>query len=131
MPDPARPALLVLETGQSFRGVSVGAPGERGCELVFHTGMTGYQEILTDPSYCGQGVVMTYPQIGNYGCQPEADESDRCWAEAMVMNRLSPTVSSWTATQDLASYLAERDVIGVTEVELPLTCSITFSTRER
>jgi carbamoyl-phosphate synthase small subunit len=128
MPDPARPALLVLETGQSFRGVSVGATGERGCELVFHTGMTGYQEILTDPSYCGQGVVMTYPQIGNYGCQPEADESDRCWAEAMVMNRLSPTVSSWTATQDLASYLAERDVIGVTEVD---TRELTLLLREQ
>lgn len=111
------PATLVLEDGSVFRGRSVGVTGQRAFELVFHTGMTGYQEILTDPSYFGQAVVMTYPQIGNYGCQPEADESDRCWAAAMIMRQLTPVTSSWAATQALDKYLLDRDVMAMDGVD--------------
>lgn len=111
------PATLVLEDGSVFRGRSVGVTGQRAFELVFHTGMTGYQEILTDPSYFGQAVVMTYPQIGNYGCQPEADESDRCWASAMIMRQLTPITSSWAATQALDKYLLDRDVMAMDGVD--------------
>jgi carbamoyl-phosphate synthase small subunit len=111
------PATLVLEDGSVFRGRSVGVAGQRAFELVFHTGMTGYQEILTDPSYFGQAVVMTYPQIGNYGCQPEADESDRCWASAMIMRQLTPVTSSWAATQALDKYLLDRDVMAMDGVD--------------
>ena len=77
-----RPAILVLEDGSSFPGFSVGAEGERAFELVFNTAMTGYQEILTDPSYAGQGVVMTYPQIGNYGIALADDESETVYQES-------------------------------------------------
>ena len=111
------PATLVLEDGSVFRGRSVGASGQRAFELVFHTGMTGYQEILTDPSYCGQAVVMTYPQIGNYGCQPQADESDRCWASAMIMRQLTPCTSSWAATQSLQEYFLDREVMAIDGID--------------
>ncbi|MDP7062684.1 MAG: glutamine-hydrolyzing carbamoyl-phosphate synthase small subunit [Planctomycetota bacterium] len=111
------PATLVLEDGSVFRGRSVGTSGQRAFELVFHTGMTGYQEILTDPSYCGQAVVMTYPQIGNYGCQAAADESDRCWASAMIMRQLTPCTSSWTAEQSLQEYFLDRDVMAMDGVD--------------
>ncbi len=112
-----QPATLVLEDGSVFRGFSVGASGQRAFELVFHTGMTGYQEILTDPSYCGQAVVMTYPQIGNYGCQAAVDESHRCWAGAMIMREISPCTSSWTAEESLEEYLLRNDVLGMTGVD--------------
>jgi len=117
MPASDIPATLVLEDGSVFRGRSVGVAGQRAFELVFHTGMTGYQEILTDPSYFGQAVVMTYPQIGNYGCQPEADESDRCWASAMIMRQLTPITSSWAATQALDEYFLERGVMAMDGVD--------------
>ncbi len=117
MPASDIPATLVLEDGSVFRGRSVGVAGQRAFELVFHTGMTGYQEILTDPSYFGQAVVMTYPQIGNYGCQPQADESDRCWASAMIMRQLTPITSSWAATQALDEYFLERGVMAMDGVD--------------
>lgn len=113
----ASPATLALEDGTVFRGRSVGAPGRRAFELVFNTAMTGYQEILTDPSYCGQGVLMTYPQIGNYGCNPDFDESERCWAEAMVMRTLAPRASSWRSTISLGDYLKQHDVPAIDGVD--------------
>lgn len=128
MSEAPQTALLVLENGMAFRGRSVGASGERGFELVFHTGMTGYQEILTDPSYCGQAVVMTYPQIGNYGCQAAADESSRCWAEAMIMHQLTPCTSSWTAEQTLGEYFLERNVMAMDGVD---TRELTLLVREQ
>ncbi|KAA3609017.1 MAG: carbamoyl-phosphate synthase small subunit [Planctomycetota bacterium] len=106
-------AKLVLEDGTIYLGRSVGAPGERCFELVFQTAMSGYQEILTDPSYCGQGVVMTYPQIGNYGVHPDDEESHRCWPEAFFMRQLSPVASSWRARQSLGAYLKEREVLAM------------------
>ena len=121
------PATLVLENGSVFRGRSVGIRGQRSFELVFHTGMTGYQEILTDPSYCGQAVVMTYPQIGNYGCEEAANESDRCWAEAMIMHQLSPITSSWTADCSLPEYLEKHKVMAIEDVD---TRELTLLLRE-
>ena len=117
MGDSPRPAILVLEDGSVFRGQSVGVDGQRAFELVFHTGMTGYQEILTDPSYQGQAVVMTYPQIGNYGCQAAADESNRCWASAMIMRELTRCTSSWTAEQTLQEYLVANDVMAMEGID--------------
>ena len=79
------PAMLALEDGTVLRGLSFGARGERSGEVVFNTSLQGYQEILTDPSYKGQIVTMTYPLIGNYGITPEDEESDRPWVEAFVV----------------------------------------------
>ena len=122
------PAVLALEDGSLFRGRSVGAPGRRAFELVFNTAMTGYQEILTDPSYCGQGVNMTYPQIGNYGCHPSFDESDRCWASAMVMRQMSPRASNWQAAETLGAYLSRHGVLAMDGVD---TREITLRLREQ
>ena len=83
-------ATLILENGTVFRGESIGSMEERVCEIVFNTSMTGYQEILTDPSYAGQGIVMSYPLIGNYGVNHEDNESVRPWAEAFILRHLSP-----------------------------------------
>ncbi|MFQ5749635.1 MAG: carbamoyl-phosphate synthase domain-containing protein, partial [Planctomycetota bacterium] len=113
MGDPSPPGILVLEDGSIHRGISVGAPGERACELVFQTAMTGYQEILTDPSYCGQGVVMTYPQIGNYGANEEDDESGRAWVEAFLMHQMALRPSNWRATCSLGDYLKEHGVVAL------------------
>ena len=122
------PAVLALEDGSLFRGRSVGAPGRRAFELVFNTAMSGYQEILTDPSYCGQGVAMTYPQIGNYGCHPSFDESARCWAEAFVMRQMSPRASSWSASETLGEYLTRHGVVAMDGVD---TREITLRLREK
>jgi carbamoyl-phosphate synthase small subunit len=115
VPEPS--AWLVLEDGTLFPGQSAGAPGEKVFELVFNTAMSGYQEILTDPSYCGQGVVMTYPHIGNYGTVPEDDESRRCWAEALVVRQMSPVASNWRSKQPLKEYLVERGVLAIEGVD--------------
>lgn len=122
------PAVLALEDGSIFRGRSVGAPGRRAFELVFNTAMTGYQEILTDPSYVGQAVLMTYPQIGNYGCDPAGDESDRCWAEGFVMRQLTPRTSSWQAKESLADYLLRHGVPAMDGVD---TREIVLRLREK
>ena len=88
-------AVLALADGTLFRGIGFGASCVRFGEVCFNTSMTGYQEILTDPSYCGLGVVMTYPHIGYYGTVPEDDASSRCWAEALVVRQMSPVASNW------------------------------------
>ncbi|HOO89912.1 MAG TPA: carbamoyl-phosphate synthase domain-containing protein, partial [Syntrophales bacterium] len=100
-------ALLVLEDGKFFEGTSFGASGERFGEVVFNTGMTGYQEVLTDPSYKGQIVAMTYPLIGNYGINEEDAESRSIWLEGFVIGELSGITSNWRSKKDLATYLAE------------------------
>ncbi len=110
------PALLVLEDGTQWTGVGFGAIGDTTGEIVFNTSITGYQEILTDPSYHGQLITMTMPHIGNYGVAPEDDESDRVWAAALIVRSLSPVVSNWRANQSLPDYLAERGVVGITDV---------------
>ena len=99
------PAVLVLADGTVFRGRSVGARGLSAGEVVFNTAMTGYQEILTDPSYCRQIVTLTYPHIGNTGINAEDDESTRVYAAGLVMRDLPVAASNWRATQDLPEYL--------------------------
>ena len=88
-------AILVLEDGTVFEGVSVGAPGLSIGEVVFNTAMTGYQEVLTDPSYARQLVTLTYPHIGNTGTTPEDDESGRVWASGLIVRDVPRRPSSW------------------------------------
>ncbi len=115
--DAPRPALLALADGSLWPGVAYGATGERTGELVFNTSMVGYQEILTDPSYCGQIVVMTQPHIGNYGANAEDDESDRAWVAGFVVRAASPVASNWRATGTLDDYLAARGIAGISDVD--------------
>ena len=101
------PALLVLEDGRSFRGESYGAPGETVGEAVFSTGMTGYQETLTDPSYHRQVVVMTTPHVGNTGVNSEDPESRRIWVAGYVVRDPARVSSSWRATRGLKEMCAD------------------------
>ncbi|HSH01720.1 MAG TPA: glutamine-hydrolyzing carbamoyl-phosphate synthase small subunit [Anaerolineae bacterium] len=110
-------AVLALEDGSVWLGRSFGAEGSVQGEIVFNTSLSGYQEILTDPSYHGQLVTMTMPHIGNYGVTPEDDESDRVWATALLVRQVSPVVSNWRARQSLPDYLRERGVIALTDVD--------------
>jgi carbamoyl-phosphate synthase small subunit len=110
-------AILALEDGRTFRGRAWGAPGERTGEIVFNTALTGYQEILTDPSYAGQIVTMTYPLIGNYGVNPEDIESRRPFAEGFVVREYSEISSSWRAAMTLDEYLKRHGIVGISEVD--------------
>ncbi len=114
---PSRQAILALEDGTWFRGPSVGALGESFGEIVFNTSMTGYQEILTDPSYCGQIVAMTYPLIGNYGCNEEDVESRKPFVQGFVMRECCKEPSSWRATMSLPEYLKKNNVIAMEGVD--------------
>ncbi len=113
----ARPALLVLEDGRAFRGESFGAAGETFGEAVFATGMTGYQETLTDPSYHRQVVVQTAPHIGNTGTNTHDMESDRIWVAGYVVRDPSRVASSWRATRTLADDLLETGVVGISGID--------------
>jgi len=106
-----------VENGLVLEGRAVGADGESSGDLVFNTAMSGYQEILTDPSYAGQAVVMTYPEIGNYGVVDEDDESHRAWPEAFVMREMSRRVSNHRATRSLPEMLIEQGVVAISEVD--------------
>jgi len=110
-------ATLILANGSIFSGTSIGSTSRRVCELVFNTSMTGYQEILTDPSYAGQGIVMSYPLIGNYGVNHEDNESSRPWAEALVVRHLSPRGSNFRCEDSLGGYLREHDITGIEDVD--------------
>ena len=110
-------AILALEDGRIYEGVSFGATGERYGEVVFNTGMTGYQEVLTDPSYKGQIVTMTYPLIGNYGINDEDAESRALWLEGFVINELCRQPSNWRSKRTLESYLKDHNVIGIQGVD--------------
>jgi carbamoyl-phosphate synthase small subunit len=107
------PALLALEDGTTWPGFGFGKIGETTGEVVFNTSMTGYQEILTDPSYHGQIVTMTAPQIGNTGTTPEDDESDRAWAAGFIIRELSPLASNYRNRMPLDVYLKEREIVGI------------------
>nr|VFK37250.1 MAG: carbamoyl-phosphate synthase small subunit [Candidatus Kentron sp. SD]VFK48969.1 MAG: carbamoyl-phosphate synthase small subunit [Candidatus Kentron sp. SD]VFK80816.1 MAG: carbamoyl-phosphate synthase small subunit [Candidatus Kentron sp. SD] len=111
------PALLALEDGSVFRGQSIGADGPAVGEVVFNTAMTGYQEILTDPSYFRQIVTLTYPHIGNVGVNPEDLESDSANPTGLVIRDLPPRVSSWRARGDLSSFLRERGIVGIADID--------------
>ena len=122
------PALLVLEDGRTLRGSSYGAVGQTVGEAVFSTGMTGYQETLTDPSYHRQVIVMTAPHIGNTGVNGEDDESTRIWAAGYVVRDPALRASNWRASRELEDELADQGVVGVCEVD---TRALTRHLRER
>ena len=113
----ASPALLGLADGTTFPGRSVGADGQSTGEVVFNTSMTGYQEILTDPSYAGQLVCLTYPLIGNYGVNAEDVESRRPWAEGLIVRELARLHSNWRADSDLGTYLHDAGVVAIDDLD--------------
>jgi len=110
-------AILALEDGKIFKGESFGASGESFGEVVFNTGMTGYQEVITDPSYKGQIVVMTYPLIGNYGINNEDNESRKPFLEGFVVKEYSKVVSNWRSVKSLGDYLKENNILGIEGVD--------------
>jgi carbamoyl-phosphate synthase small subunit len=110
-------AHLVTADGRRFEGISVGADGATVGEVVFTTGMTGYQEVLTDPSYCGQIVVMTAPQIGNVGVNAEDEETLQPHVAGFVMRELSPVTSNWRATESLQDYLVRHRIVALAGVD--------------
>ena len=124
----ARPAWLVLEDGTAFRGRAIGADGETFGEVVFNTSMTGYQEVLTDPSYKGQIVCMTYPHIGNYGVNEDDVESRRPWVEGFVVRELSPIASNFRSEETLDAYLARHRLIAIDGID---TRALTLKLREQ
>jgi len=111
------PATLVLEDGTVFRGRSFGAPTQVAAEIIFNTGMTGYQEVLTDPSYRGQMVVMTYPQIGNYGINELDNESAKPQVSGFIVKEVSGRTSSWRSEVDLSRYLENHGIPGIEGVD--------------
>ena len=113
----SKKALLVLEDGRTFQGASFGAEGETFGEVVFNTSMSGYQEILTDPSYAGQIVGMTYPMIGNYGVNAEDVESRRPWVEGFIVREASRIASNWRATETLDAYLKRNNIVGIEQID--------------
>ncbi len=125
---PVAPALLVLADGTVFHGRAIGAPGSTVGEVVFNTSMTGYQEILTDPSYAGQIVTLTYPHVGNVGVNTQDIESARVFAAGLVIRDLPRLVSSWRSEQDLAAYLQANNIVGIADLD---TRKLTRILRER
>ena len=112
-----KPAILALADGTLFEGTAFGAEGECVGEVVFNTAMTGYQEVLTDPSYKGQIVCMTYPLIGNYGINPEDIESRRPFVEGFIVKEGSPYPSNWRKSQTLEAYLKEWGIVGIQGID--------------
>ena len=110
-------AILALEDGRTFEGESFGYTGTTTGEVCFNTSMTGYQEIITDPSYRGQIVTMTYPLIGNYGVNPEDAESSQPHVRGLVIGELSPVASNWRSHQSLPDYFAEHKIIGIEDID--------------
>jgi len=111
------PAILVLADGTIFKGTAIGALGESVGEVVFNTSMTGYQEILTDPSYAEQIVTLTYPHIGNTGTNEEDEESSRIWAKGLIIRDLPLLASNFRNQQSLSDYLSERNIIGIADID--------------
>lgn len=122
------PAVLVLEDGRAFDGLACGAPGRRVGELVFNTSMTGYQEIMTDPSYAGQLITFTTAHLGNYGVNLQDMESRQVHASGVIMRSLTRAPSSWRADASLEGWMREHDVVGIWDVD---TRAITRHVRER
>jgi carbamoyl-phosphate synthase small subunit len=121
-------AVLVLADGSVFRGRSIGARGSSAGEVVFNTAMTGYQEILTDPSYCRQIVTLTYPHIGNTGVNAEDEEAATVHAAGLVVRDLPPLLSNWRSRQDLSSYLREQKIVAIADID---TRKLTRMLREK
>jgi carbamoyl-phosphate synthase small subunit len=112
-----RPALLVLADGSVFRGTAIGTDGLSVGEVVFNTAMTGYQEILTDPSYAQQIITLTYPHIGNTGTNPEDAECKRIWASGLVIRDLPLLASSFRNTESLSDYLVARNIVAIADID--------------
>lgn len=112
-----QPAILALEDGSIFKGISIGAVGKTVGEVVFNTAMTGYQEILTDPSYAKQIVTLTYPHIGNVGTNTEDQESEQVWAAGLIIRDLALTSSNWRSEQSLSDYLQRNNVVAIAEID--------------
>jgi carbamoyl-phosphate synthase small subunit len=112
-----RRAILALEDGIVFQGIAFGREGETTGEVVFNTALCGYQEVLTDPSYCGQIVTMTYPHIGNYGVNRDDVESARPQVAGFVVREISTRASSWRASGELNRYLDEAGIVGISEID--------------
>src|SRR6266480_5268713 len=110
-------AILALEDGRVWRGRSWGALGESMGEMVFNTSMTGYQEVLTDPSYAGQIVCMTYPLIGNYGVNKADEESARPWVEGFVVREASRVASNWRSEETLVAYLTRWNIVAIEHID--------------
>ena len=115
--DLANSALLVLEDGSVFKGTAIGAQGVSVVEVVFNTSMTGYQEILTDPSYAEQIVTLTYPHIGNTGTNPEDVESDKIWSKGLVIRDLPLVASNFRNEQTLSDYLKANNIVGIADID--------------
>jgi carbamoyl-phosphate synthase small subunit len=116
-PKPKQPAVLALEDGRMFRGRSWAAEGEVCGEIVFNTSMTGYQEVLTDPSYAGQIVCMTYPLIGNYGVNESDAESSRPWVEGFVVREASRITSNWRSEESLDAFLKRWKIVAIEGID--------------
>src|SRR5690348_14335268 len=110
-------AALVLADGTVFRGRSIGASGTAVGEVVFNTAMTGYQEILTDPSYCKQIVTLTYPHIGNTGVNAEDQEAGKIYAAGLVVRDVPRLLSSWRSQGDLSAYLKKNKIVAIAELD--------------
>ena len=123
-----KPAWLVLRDGRTFRGRALGAVGEASGEVIFNTAMSGYQEILTDPSYRGQIVAMTYPMIGNYGINDEDVESRRPWVNGFIVKEASPIASNFRSGSSLDAYLARHGIVGIQDID---TRALTRHLRDR
>jgi carbamoyl-phosphate synthase small subunit len=111
------PAILALANGTVFHGTAIGALGHAVGEVVFNTAMTGYQEILTDPSYAEQIVTLTYPHIGNVGTNPLDHESEKVWVKGLVIRDLSLATSNWRSTQTLSDYLIQHKVVAIADID--------------
>jgi len=116
----ARQGILVLEDGSVFKGRSFGAEGESAGEIVFNTSMTGYQEILYDPSYCGQLVTMTYPLIGNYGVNPEDNESEKLWLQGFIVKEYTGLPSNWRSREPLDQLLKRQGIVAIDQIDTRL-----------
>lgn len=112
-----KPAILVLEDGSVFHGCSIGQDGQTVGEVVFNTSMTGYQEILTDPSYAEQIVTLTYPHIGNVGTNSEDEEATHIWAKGLVIRQLSKVASNWRSKLPLEDYLKQKNIVAIANID--------------
>ena len=121
-------AILALEDGSIYKGRSFGAMGERFGEVVFNTAMSGYQEVLTDPSYKGQIVLMTYPLIGNYGINPQDSESRKPFIEGFIVKECSKIASNWRSTESLPEYFQKNNIVGIEGID---TRALTLHIREK
>src|SRR5258708_8320822 len=122
-------AILAPENGTCYEGDAEGAPGETGGEVVFNTSMTGYQEVLTDPSYAGQIVTMTAPEMGNYGVSADDTESRGTQVAGFIVREASPIASNWRSDSTLRDYLIKNHLVAISHIVTPTPCPLQRPTR--